>query len=63
MKHLTKKEALQQFLSHWNEWVFMNPSLKSDRPAKCEAWNNFTDSLCKSGQISIHQYETWVNPF
>jgi hypothetical protein len=33
-----------------------------DGPARREAWNNFTDGLCKGGQISQHQYETWVGP-
>lgn len=26
-------------------------------------WNNYTDMLCKDGNISLHQYETWDNPF
>lgn len=30
--------------------------------ARSEAWNNFTDALCKDGQITDHQYETWVHP-
>jgi polyhydroxyalkanoate synthesis regulator phasin len=28
-----------------------------------ENWNNFTDDLCKSGEITTKQYETWTNPF
>ena len=35
----------------------------SDKPALREAWNNFTDSLCKDGLITERQYETWANPF
>ena len=27
-----------------------------DWPARSEAWNNWTDSLCKDGQISDWQY-------
>ena len=30
-----------------------------DWPARSEAWNNWTDSLCKDGQISDWQYENW----
>ena len=30
-----------------------------DIPARCEAWNNCTDSLCKDEQISDWQYENW----
>ena len=30
-----------------------------DWPARREAWNNWTDSLCKDGQISDWQYMNW----
>jgi hypothetical protein len=30
-----------------------------DWPARREAWNNWTDSLCKDGVISDWQYENW----
>ena len=33
-----------------------------DWPARSEAWNNWTDSLCKNGQISDWQYENWTHP-
>jgi hypothetical protein len=33
-----------------------------DRPARAEAWNNWTDELCKAGQITMRQYETWTHP-
>jgi len=33
-----------------------------DIPARCEAWNNWTDMLCKDGQISDWQYENWSHP-
>jgi len=33
-----------------------------DIPARSEAWNNWTDSLCKSGAISDWQYENWSHP-
>jgi hypothetical protein len=36
---------------------------KGDRVAIREAWNNYTDALCKEGQITMRQYETWVGPF
>lgn len=34
-----------------------------DRPARAEAWNNWTDGLCKAGVITQRQYDTWSNPF
>ena len=30
-----------------------------DYVARSEAWNNWTDSLCKSGEISDWQYNNW----
>lgn len=34
-----------------------------DAVARREAWNNWTDALCKDRQITSRQYETWDNPF
>jgi hypothetical protein len=33
-----------------------------DEPLRSEAWNNWTDSLCKNHQISDWQYENWSHP-
>lgn len=33
-----------------------------DMPVRCEAWNNWTDSLCKSRKISDWQYANWSHP-
>ena len=33
-----------------------------DEVMRREAWNNFTDSLCKNNQISDWQYENWSQP-
>ena len=33
-----------------------------DKPARREAWNNWTDMLCKGGEISLHAYENWDQP-
>ncbi len=33
-----------------------------DIPARCEAWNNWTDSLCSNGQISDWQVHNWGHP-
>ena len=34
----------------------------ADIPHRSETWNNWTDSLCKSGAISDWQYENWSHP-
>ena len=31
-------------------------------PARYEAWNNWTDSLCQDGLISDWQYDNWSHP-
>jgi hypothetical protein len=62
---MTKTEAFRQFKEN------VLPGLKEtyekdgrvDMPARCEAWNNYTDMLCKDGEITSHQYNTWTNPF
>ena len=33
-----------------------------DRPAIREAWNDWTDGLCKDGQITQRQYDRWRMP-
>jgi len=33
-----------------------------DLPARSEAWNNWTDALCKDGEISDWQYANWSQP-
>lgn len=38
---------------------------KGDKPdyiARTEAWNEFTDLLCKEGQITLKQYNNWLCP-
>ena len=33
-----------------------------DGPARRETWNDWTDMLCKDGQISDWQYMNWSQP-
>ncbi len=33
-----------------------------DEPARSEAWNNWTDMLCKDDLISDWQYNNWSQP-
>ena len=55
---MTKKQAWKLFEeSYWH----LLP--KNDYPMKRESWNNFTDSLCKNGDITEGQYNTWTFPF
>ena len=61
---MTKKQALQIWRSEILPGIRAVEKVRGhvDLPGRCEAWNNWTDSLCKSGQITPHQYETWTHP-
>ena len=61
---MTRDEAIEEFLAHEfpatikrYEWDGI-----PDWPARREAWNNFTDMLCKDHRISDWQYDNWSQP-
>ena len=54
---LTKQAALADFRA------FHDDSLRGDYIWRREAWNNYTDALCRDGLITLKQYETRTNPF
>lgn len=57
MSKMTKASAVARFKA---EVLGNIPPL--DQPALDQAWNNYTDMLCKSGEITMKQYETWTHP-
>jgi hypothetical protein len=59
---MTKKEAVQIFRETVLPEVVKQYG-RNDKPAIAEAWNNWTDALCKDGTITMRQYETWTHPF
>ena len=59
---MTKLEAKQEFIELWGEQTIHNRRMH-DKPALREAWNDFTDALCKGGRIAQKQYDEWLNPF
>ena len=59
----TKKEVVAQFRELWADTVALEPHWRGDSIAKRTAFNDYTDSLCKDGIITTHQYENWSNPF
>ena len=59
---MTKREAVQIFRAEVLPEIDAQYG-KDDIPARCGAWNNWTDALCKQGQITAKQYNEWVNPF
>ena len=63
MRHYTKAQVLEQFRYNWKVATMQDPSIKGDKIRKRIAFGDFTDMLCKCGEISLKQYETWSNPF
>ena len=59
----TKKQVVAQFRELWADTVALEPHWRGDSIAKRTAFNDYTDSLCKDGEISLNQYESWSNPF
>lgn len=59
---MTKKEALTDFKRDIYPLIIKSYGVK-DKVALAEAWNNYTDSLCKEGLITQKQYNNWENPF
>lgn len=62
---MTKQEAYKEFKEYVLPWVqeIYEKDGRVDVPARCEAWNYFTDTLCKDGRITSKQYNNWTNPF
>jgi hypothetical protein len=58
----TKTEVLREFRENILPAIVQQYG-KDDHIAIREAWNNYTDALCKDGVISSHQYDSWTNPF
>jgi hypothetical protein len=57
-RRITKAQALEAFRE------FYLPHIpRGDTIMKREEWNNYTDMLCRDGDISDEQYDTWTNPF
>jgi hypothetical protein len=56
MRKITKAQALKDFRSLYN-------GPKGDTVMRSQAWNDYTDSLCRDRLITSKQYNTWTNPF
>jgi len=61
---MTRDEAIEIFDNHVLPIVVQHYE-QDGRPDECarrEAFNNWTDAMCKDGQISDWQYENWTHP-
>ena len=56
---MTKTEAVKMFRELYKRWG----GRRADPIAKRTEWNDWTDSLCKDGLITDHQYNNRGNPF
>ena len=61
---MTRDEAIDQFIDSVLPAVVeeYEQDGELDGPARREAWNNWTDMLCKDGLISDWQYANWSQP-
>jgi len=61
---VTRDEAIIEFEENVLPWTIETYEQDGilDGPARREAWNNWTDSLCKDGVISDWQYANWSCP-
>ena len=58
---MTKQEAVRLFRYELEQ--LLNRYGTKDKPKIRQAWNVYTDMLCKDGEITQRQYDTWINPF
>lgn len=59
---LTKEEALNQYKEGFSDYI-EEMKEKKDYEALKLSWNIYTDGLCRDGYLSLHQVNTWSNPF
>lgn len=58
---MTKREAVREFRELFSSLLIQGKN--RDQPAIDQAWNDWTDGLCKDKQITQKQYDTWEHPF
>ena len=59
---MTKVEAVKVFRTLFSN-LLATKGKNRDQPAIDQAWNDWTDSLCKDNSITAKQYESWTHPF
>ena len=62
---ITWEQAVIRFQENFMPYVRIEEKRYNnhpDLPMRRETWNNFTDGLCKDGEISDWQYENWSQP-
>jgi hypothetical protein len=62
---MTKREAETEFRAHHMPAIVEREARQSggvDKPLRRQSWNDYTDMLCKGGQITHRQYSSWTHP-
>ena len=61
---MTKEKATKEFKEQVLPYVRAQYEQdgKRDAIARREAWNNWTDGLCKDRRITSWQYDNWTHP-
>lgn len=59
---MTREQAKQIFIEEYCNGN-IRKALREDHIAVRCAWNDFIDVLCKNGDITQHQYNTWLCPW
>jgi len=59
---MTRAEAIRMFEESVLPQVIATYGV-NDRPARDEAWNNWTDMMAKDGEISWDDLESWDHPY
>ena len=61
---MKKSEATQLFVeSYYGDKENLHQAIRKDRLAVQYDWEIFVDSLCRDGQISMKQYDSWIFPW
>lgn len=59
-----KPQAIQSFIEgYYGNKKELHKALRQDYLAVQFAWECFTDNLCKDGNITMEQYESWTFPW
>lgn len=58
---MTNKEAVKEYKNNLGEETYKN-LLKHDKIALRTGFNDYKDALCKDGEITQKQYDTWCCP-
>jgi len=61
---ITRDQAIYQWETYILPGIQMEFEQDGERdiPARSESFSNWTDSLCKNGEISEWQYMNWTHP-